>query len=124
VGNVTKKVILLALVVVMMASTAALAFGGGMKDFGPRMDFDCSGSTRMVPRQGLQRDRNVQQIEYPQEIQAQFSELRRTHLEMRLALAQEEPDIDKAKLLFEKAQGIRNEISKWRFERYIESLKK
>ena len=42
------------LVVVMMASTAALAFGGGMKDFGPKMDFDCSGSTRMVPRQGLQ----------------------------------------------------------------------
>ncbi len=119
-----KKVVLLALVVVMMASTTALAFGGGMKDFGPRMDFDGSGRARMAQRCGFQRDRNVQKIDYPQEIQEQFRELRRTHLEMRLALAQDEPDIDKAKLLFEKARGIRNEIAKWRFERYIESLKK
>ena len=66
----------------------------------------------------------TKRVDYPKEILDKIGELQRTHLEMRLALTQEKPDLEKARSLFSRAQEIRNEISLWRFESYIESLKK
>ena len=60
----------------------------------------------------------------PQEIRVKMQELQRTHLEMRLALAQDKPDVDKARLLFGKTQKLHNELAKWRFEQYLETLAK
>ncbi|HPA59485.1 MAG TPA: hypothetical protein PLS21_04180 [Synergistales bacterium] len=119
-----KKAVLLALVAVFALGSLAYAHGGGFDAFGPGMGPDCYGRHRMSQSGGPYSDRNVQKIEYPQEILDQMEELRRTHLEMRLELSQDEPDVEKARLLFKKAQGIRSEISNWRFESYIESLKK
>ena len=119
-----KRAVLLALAAVLAIGSAAYAYGGSHGSFGGGMGFDGFCGPRMMHRGGNFRDRNVQRVDYPKEILDKISELQRTHLEMRLALAQDEPDVNKAKLLFSKAQGIRNEISLWRSENYIESLKK
>jgi hypothetical protein len=43
---------------------------------------------------------------------------------MRLALTEEEPDVARARELFEKSQEIRNEIARWHFERALENFQK
>ncbi|NLO56488.1 MAG: hypothetical protein GX108_05480 [Thermovirga sp.] len=119
-----KRAVLLALAAVLAIGSAAYAYGGPYGSFGAGMGFDGFCGPRMMHRGGYSRDRNVRKVDYPKEILDKMNELQRTRLEMRLALTQDEPDVNKAKLLFSKAQDIRNEISLWRFERYIESLKK
>lgn len=121
-----KKVLLLALAIVLAVGAAAYAHGGGFEGkggFGPWMDFDGSGQARMGNR-GDGIHRNAQEANVPQEIRDKMQELRRTNLEMRLALAQDKPDVNKARLLFGKTQKLHNELAKWRFESYLESLTK
>lgn len=121
-----KKAILLALAVVFVLGSVAYAHSGGsggMGMFAPWMDNDGSARTKMTNRgAGLQR--NAHSIEFPQEIRDKMQELHRTRLEMRLELAQEKPDVEKARLLFEKVQKSQGELAKWRFEKYLETLTK
>ncbi|MGC9372987.1 MAG: hypothetical protein ACP5DY_06665 [Thermovirgaceae bacterium] len=140
-----KKVVLLALVGVMVFSVAAFAHGGPVKGtaagnrgerfqcYGPRMMWAGPEGGRMADRQGnWQRDSRGgalrqgadTRIELPAEITAKMTELQRTHLEMRLALMQEDPDVAKARELFGKSQEIRNEIAQWHFERALDELQK
>ncbi|HPD96710.1 MAG TPA: hypothetical protein PLP89_00155 [Synergistales bacterium] len=122
-----KKSILLALAAVFVIGSVAYAHGGGfgsMGGFGPGMDFDGSGRAAKMGNRNLAMERNSQNIQIPDEIRAKMQELQRTHLEMRLALTQEKPDVNKARLLFGKAQKLQNELSKWRFEEYVKTLSK
>ena len=97
-----KRAVLLALAAVLAIGSAAYAYGGSHGSFGGGMGFDRFCGPRMMHRGGNFRDRNVQRVDYPKEILDKISELQRTHLEMRLALAQDEPriqvgDIESAK---------------------------
>lgn len=136
VDGMKKRAVLLALAALLTIGTAAYAYGGPYGRFGPGMDGASYGrfgagmgggafcGSRMSSRGGYFRDRDTKRVDYPKEILDKIGELQRTHLEMRLALTQEKPDLEKARSLFSRAQEIRNEISLWRFESYIESLKK
>ncbi|MDO9507857.1 MAG: hypothetical protein Q7I97_00720 [Thermovirgaceae bacterium] len=118
-----KRAVFIALAAIMVTGAAAYAFGGGMGGFGPGMDFDGSCGPKMGNR-GFRMQRNAQPIEFPKEISNKMQEMQRTNLEMRLALTKEKPDVNTARLLFGKAQKLQNELSKWRFERYLETLSK
>jgi hypothetical protein len=140
-----KKVVLLALAGVMVFSVAAFAYGGPFKGtaagmwgerfqcFGPRMMWAGPEGGRPADRQenwqrgfrgGAWRQGAGTRVELPAEITAKMTELQRTHLEMRLALMQEDPDVTKARDLFGKSQEIRNEIAQWHFEQALEKLQK
>ncbi len=140
-----KKVVLLALVGVMVFSVSAFAHGGSVMGmagdnwgdrfqcFGPRMMWagpeegpavDRQGNWQRGFRGGAWRQDAGTRVELPAEIKAKMTELQRTHLEMRLALMQEDPDVAKARELFGKAQEIRNEVARWHFERALEELQK
>jgi parvulin-like peptidyl-prolyl isomerase len=95
-----------------------------MGGFAPGMDFDGSGSATKTGNRNLAMQRNGQDVQIPQDIRDKMQELRRTNLEMRLSLAQEKPDINKARLLFGKTQKLQNELSRWRFEEYVKTLGK
>ena len=124
-----KKVALLALAIVLVVGAAAYAHGGGSQGMGGfgqgeyyQGEFHGDGNGRNSQGDAIHRgNRNA---EVPQEIRTKMQELRRTNLEMRLALAQDKPDVNKARLLFGKTQKLHNELSKWRFEQYIGSLSK
>lgn len=140
-----KKVVLLALAGVLVFSVSAFAYGGpgkgpavgnwgtGLQCFGPRMMwFDSDGSRQAdrqenrnrVPRWGGWRQKTDARAELPAEITEKMTALQRTHLEMRLALTEETPDVEKARELFEKSRELRNEIARWHFDRALESFRK
>ncbi|MFP4481506.1 MAG: hypothetical protein ACLFN0_01770 [Thermovirgaceae bacterium] len=136
-----KKVVLLALAGVMVFSVSAFAYGGPAKGraagnwgdrfqcFGPRMMWADSDGSRQDNRQRPQRRGNWRhdadtRVELPAEVTEKLTVLQRTHLEMRLALTEEEPDVDKARELFLKSQEIRNEIARWHFEQALDNFGK
>jgi Spy/CpxP family protein refolding chaperone len=126
VERMKKRTVLLALAAVLVIGTAAYAHGGGfggMGGFGPGMGFDGSDRVNTGNRNNMMH-RNAQDIQIPQDIKDKMQEMQRTNLEMRLALSQEKPDVNKARLLFGKVQKLQNELSKWRFERYLETISK
>jgi len=148
-----KKIVLLAIAGVLVISAAAFAHGGwgsrgGMhygawgnqalcpgpgygygSGYGPGMmwadpdDGSWQGFRQRSfgPRQGYGSDGRV---EFPAEITEKMRGLQRTHLEIRLALTEGTPDVQKARQLFERSQELRNELARWRFERYLENLEK
>ena len=121
-----KRTVLLALAAVLVIGTAAYAHGGGfggMGGFGPGMGFEGSDKAYQGNRSGGMH-RNAQDLQIPQEMKDKMQVMQRTNLEMRLALSQDKPDVNKARLLFGKFQKLQNEVSKWRFERYLETLSK
>lgn len=141
----SKKIVLLALAAVMIFSVSAFAQGGpGMgpmagdwgdsaQFFGPGMMWSGFGAPwgmpgqggwRMGPWSGALRQGAGEQVQLPAEITDKMVILQRTHLEMQLALTEEEPDVAKARELFEKSQEIRNEIARWQFERFLENFQK
>jgi len=141
----SKKIVLLALAAVMVFSVSAFAQGGpGMgpmagnwgdsaQFFGPGMMWSGFGAPwgmpgqggwRMGPWSGALRQGAGEQVQLPAEITDKMVILQRTHLEMQLALTEEEPDVAKARELFEKSQEIRNEIARWQFERFLENFQK
>ncbi|MGC9489810.1 MAG: hypothetical protein ACP5CD_01105 [Thermovirgaceae bacterium] len=144
-----KKAVLLALVGIMVFSVVAFAYGGPFQgaatgpwgkpfqcygpSFGTGMMWDGPDGGRLAYRQGnwqrgfrggAWRQGVGTRVELPAEITAKMTELQRTHLEMRLALMQEDPDVTKARDLFGKSQEIRNEIAQWRFEQALKELQK
>ncbi|HDQ92928.1 MAG TPA: hypothetical protein ENN89_02295 [Synergistetes bacterium] len=122
-----KKAILLALAAVFVIGSVAYAHGGGfggMEGFAQGMGFDGSGRMAKIGNRNPAVHRNAQEIQVPDEIRDKMRELQRTNLEMRLALTQEKPDVNKARLLFGQAQKLQNELSRWRFEEYVKTLGK
>lgn len=125
-----KRTVLLALAAVLLIGTVAYAHGGGFGGMGgmgvfggPGMGFEGSGKGYQGNRSGGMHW-NAQDLQIPQEMKDKMQEMQRTNLEMRLALSQDKPDVNKARLLFGKFQKLQNEVSKWRFERYLETLSK
>jgi hypothetical protein len=78
----------------------------------------------MGPWGGALRQGVDGRVQLPAEITDKMVILQRTHLEMQLALTEEEPDVARARELFEKSQEIRNEIARWQFERVLENFQK
>jgi hypothetical protein len=143
--EMSKKIVLLALAGVMVFSVSAFAYGGpGMgflagnwgdsaQCFGPGMMWSGIDGDRGTPRQGgWHRDHRSgklrqgadERVQLPAEITDKMTVLQRTHLEMRLALTEEKPDVARARELFEKSQEIRNEVARWHFERALENFQK
>ncbi len=143
--EMSKKIVLLALAAVMVFTVSAFAHGGpGMgpragdwgdsaQFFGPGMMWCGFGAGWGMPRQGGWhmgpwsgglRQGVDEQVQLPAEIIDKMAILQRTHLEMQLALTEEEPDVARARELFEKSQEIRNEIARWQFERVLENFQK
>ncbi|MDT8285395.1 MAG: hypothetical protein RQ767_07685 [Thermovirgaceae bacterium] len=128
-----KRSVFLALAAVLVVSAAAYAHGGGFPGMGGFEGMGGYGHGE-YHRGECQRDgdegdargsgiyRGGLNAEVPQDVRDRMQELRRTHLEMRLALSQDKPDVNTARLLFGKAQKLQNEIAKWRFEKYMETL--
>lgn len=124
-----KKVMLLALAIVLAVGAAAYAHGGDLPRMGGSGQGEynqgvCQGDGNGRDDQGAGMHRGNRNADMPQEMRTKMQELQRTNLEMRLALAQDKPDINKARLLFGKTQKIQNELGKWRFEQYLEKLSK
>jgi len=124
-----KKVMLLALAIVLAVGAAAYAHGGGfpgMGGFGNGEYYQgvCQRDGDEKDTQGIGMHRGNKNADMPQEIIVKMQELRRTNLEMRLALAQDKPDVNTARLLFGKTQKLHNELAKWRFEQYLGTLSK
>lgn len=124
-----KKVMLLALAIVLAVGAAAYAHGGDL----PRMGGfgndgyyhgECQREVDERDVKGFGMYRGNLNADIPQDISVKMQKLRRTNLEMRLALAQDKPDVNKARLLFGKTQKLHNELARWRFERYLETLSK
>ncbi len=144
-----KRIVLLAMAGILVLSAAAFAHGGwggrgGMHygawgsqalcpgygygpGYGSGMMWAAPNDGRwqrfrqgqLGPRKGYDSDRRV---EFPEEITEKMRALQRTHLEIRLALTEDKPDAQKARQLFERSQELRNELARWRFERFLANL--
>lgn len=127
-----KRSVFLALVAVLVVGAAAYAHGGGLPRMGGMGGFghgeyyrgECQRDGDERGTQGIGMQRGALNAEVPQDVRDKMQDLHRTNLELRLALAQDKPDVNTARLLFGKAQKLRNEIAKWRFEKYMETLSK
>jgi len=137
-----KKIILLALAGLLVVAGVAFAHGGGPARWmyqdgrfggcwggGPRWmhqdgQFDGQGPLGgMMYQKGLRGPGAGPQAlnNYPEDILKKMNDLRRTNLELHLALTDEKPDEGKIKRLFEKAEQLRKEIHTWRFEQFMKN---
>lgn len=124
-----KKVMLLALAIVLAVGAAAYAHGGGFPGMGGSGNGEyyqggCQRDGDERDAKGIGMYRGYRNADLPKDISVKMQELQRTNLEMRLALAQDKPDVNTARLLFGKTQKLHNELAKWRFEQYLETLSK
>jgi hypothetical protein len=138
-----KKIILLALVGLLVVAGAAFAHWGGPAPWmyqdgrfggcrgggpGPRMYQDGQFGGGGL-RGGAMYGENVRGMgagpqylnNYPEDILKKMNDLRRTNLELRLALIDEKPDEGEVRSLFEKAEQLRKEIHTWRFEQFMKN---
>lgn len=123
--------LLLALAAVLVVAGSAFAWGGqGRPGQGPRFSGAGRWECRAPDGVGQFGGRGAMMgggfgrfgADLPEAMQEKVLEMRKIQHEMALALM--EKDVDKAKVmaLHEKKMGLRNEVSKWRFEQRLNMM--
>ena len=57
----------------------------------------------------------------PAELQAKVQEMNKAHLQLRLMMMEDKVDEAKAREIFQKIQGLRNEMAEWRFNEMMKN---
>ncbi len=145
-----KTLVVVSVAVLALVLVSGVVFAhGGMSDSG-RGGYDCDGprymnrvnsdndGSRMTRGSRGQRmdskqedgfkgmygnTRGFRSQDIPDQLKDQVTEMQKIHLDMRREMLEKEPDLDLMRQLHEKMQDIRNDISDWHFDNYLESLK-